>query len=192
MRPEQKKTERDKTLAEQMLTGIQPVAAALKNNPASIRRVSIDSGSGNQRVKDLVLLAQDAGIEIHKLPGDELDQLSGFERHQGIIAYLHRHEMPGEAELLPLLEAVDGDPLVLVLDGVQDPHNLGACLRTAEAAGVHAVVIPKDRSVGMTPVVRKSSAGASELIPLFQVTNLARTIRALKKAGIWQKFIDAK
>ena len=118
-------------------------------------------------------------------PTEQLDQLAGFKRHQDIIAYLYEHELPGESELLPLLERVTGDPLVLVLDGVQDPHNLGACLRTAETAGVHAVLIPKDRSVGMTPVVRKASAGASEVIPLFQVTNLARTIRSLKKAGIW-------
>jgi 23S rRNA (guanosine2251-2'-O)-methyltransferase len=177
--------EQDNSGPGQWLTGIQPVAAALKNNPASIRQLNIDSGSVNQRVKDLVLLAQDAGIEILQLSAQELDQLSGFERHQGIIAYLHRQSMPAEAELLPMLAAVDGDPLVLVLDGVQDPHNLGACLRTAEAAGVHAVVIPKDHSVGLTPVVRKTSAGASEVIPLFQVTNLARTIRAMKKAGIW-------
>jgi 23S rRNA (guanosine2251-2'-O)-methyltransferase len=171
--------------AERLLMGIQPVAAALRNNPASIRRVSIDQETGNQRVKDLVLLAEDAGIGISRLPTVELDQLSGYERHQGIIAYLHENAAPGESDLLPLLESVQGDPLVLVLDGVQDPHNLGACMRTAEAAGAHAVVVPRDRSVGMTPVVRKSSAGASELIPLFQVTNLARTIRALKQAGIW-------
>ena len=170
---------------EKLLTGIHPVASALKNNPASIRQVSVDAESSNQRVKDLVLLAEDAGIEISRVPGNELDQLSGFERHQGIIAYLHDHAMPAESDLLPLLASVDGDPLVLVLDGVQDPHNLGACMRTAEAAGVNAMVVPKDRAAGITPVVRKSSAGASEIIPLFQVTNLARTIKAMKKAGIW-------
>jgi len=175
----------DKTNKEQVLAGIQPVAAALGNNAASIRLIRIATDTHNQRVKDLVLLASDAGIDVREEAREQLDQLAGFKRHQDIIAYLHEHQMPGELDLLPLLEKVAGDPLVLLLDGVQDPHNLGACLRTAEAAGVHAVVIPKDRSVGMTPVVRKASAGASEVIPLFQVTNLARTIRSLKKAGIW-------
>lgn len=170
---------------EKLLIGIQPVAAALTNHPASIQQLVVDQDSGNQRVKDLVLLARDANIEVHEHPGEELDQLSGFERHQGVIAWLHESSLASESELLPRLAKVQGDPLVLILDGVQDPHNLGACLRTAEAAGAHAVVIPKDRSAGMTPVVRKSSAGASELVPVYQVTNLARVMRAIKEAGIW-------
>jgi 23S rRNA (guanosine2251-2'-O)-methyltransferase len=130
-------------------------------------------------------MARDAGVEVKQELRAQLDQISGFERHQDVVALLHENAPPAESDLLPLLESIEGDPLVLVLDGVQDPHNLGACLRTAEAAGVHAVVIPKDRTVGLTPVVRKTSAGASELVPLFQVTNLARTLRTLKKAGIW-------
>ncbi len=174
-----------KVKAQQVLAGIQPVAAAIKNNPAGIRMLQVAAGSSNQRVGDLVLLAEDAGIEVKQRPREQLDQMSGFTRHQDVIALLHDFTPPAESELLPLLENAADDALVLVLDGVQDPHNLGACLRTAEAAGVNAVVIPKDRSAGMTPVVRKTSAGASEIVPLFQVTNLARTLRALKKAGIW-------
>ncbi len=170
---------------EQMLVGIQPVATALKNKASGIARVWVATGSRNQRVRDLALLAQDAGIEVREEIRERLDQLAGFERHQDIVAQLYKSELATESDLLPLLESVGDDPLVLVLDGVQDPHNLGACLRTAEAAGVHAVVIPRDRCVGMTAVVRKTSAGASEVMPLFQVTNLARTLRALKKAGIW-------
>ena len=171
--------------AEQVLAGIQPVAAAIKNNPSGIRVLQVASDTNNQRVNDLTLLAQDADIKVTPVTRQQLDSMSGFERHQDVIALLHEHVPLSESELLPLLEKSPGDPLVLILDGVQDPHNLGACLRTAEAAGVHAVVIPKDKSVGMTPVVRKSSAGASEVMPLFQVTNLARTIKTLKKAGIW-------
>ena len=170
---------------DRILAGIQPVATALKNKASSIAMIWVATGARNQRVKDLALLAGDAGIEVREEIRERLDQLADFERHQDIIAQLHKFELPAESDLLPLLGRVSGDPLLLVLDGVQDPHNLGACLRTAEAAGVHAVVIPRDRSVGMTAVVRKTSAGASELIPLFQVTNLARTLRALKKAGIW-------
>ena len=170
---------------EQVLAGIQAVATALKTNPAAIREISVTAGSGNQRVRDLVLLAQDAGIETREHGREWLDQLAGFEKHQDIVAHLHGHEPRVEADLIPLLQGVSGDPLVLVLDGVQDPHNLGACLRSAEAAGVHAVVVPKDRAARVTPVVRKTSAGASEVVPLFQVTNLVRTLRALKAAGIW-------
>ena len=171
--------------ANQILTGIQPVGTALKNKASGIAMVWVARGSRNQRAKDLALLAQDAGIEVREEIRERLDELAGFVRHQDIIAQLYQYELPAESDLLPLLESVSGDPLVLVLDGVQDPHNLGACLRTAEAAGVHAVIIPRDRSVGMTAVVRKTSAGASEVVPLFQVINLARTLRALKKAGIW-------
>lgn len=183
--PAKKRPERADQASEQLLAGIQPVAAALRNNPAAIRFLTIASGTENQRVNDLVLLARDAGIEVKQDQREQLDRLSGYERHQDVLAVLHENAGPAESDLLPLLESVDGDPLVLVLDGVQDPHNLGACMRTAEAAGVNAVIIPKDRSVGMTPVVRKTSAGASELVPLFQVTNLARTLRALKQAGLW-------
>ena len=170
---------------DQILAGIQPVATALKNKASGIATVWVATGSRNQRVRDLALLAADAGIEVREEIRERLDQLAGFERHQDIVAQLHKLPSPTESELLPLLESVSGDPLVLVLDGVQDPHNLGACLRTAEAAGVNAVVIPRDRCVGMTAVVRKTSTGASEVVPLFQVSNLARTLRALKKAGIW-------
>lgn len=171
--------------SEPILAGIQAVATALKNNPASIRFILTAANTSNQRVHDLVMMAGDSGIEVRTEARAQLDQIAGFERHQDIVALLHVHKVPAEADLLPLLESVSGHPLVLVLDGVQDPHNLGACLRTAEAAGVHAVVIPKDRSVGLTPVVRKTSAGASEVIPLFQVTNLARVLREMKAAGIW-------
>lgn len=180
-----KPTGKDKPKAEQVLAGIQPVAAALGNNAASIKLIRIASRTHNQRVKDLVLLARDAGIDIKEEAREQLDLMAGFKQHQDIIAYLHEHAPLSEKDLLPLLENTEGHPLVLMLDGVQDPHNLGACMRTAEAAGVNVVIIPKDRSVGITPVVRKSSAGASEIVPLIEVTNLARTIRALKKAGIW-------
>ncbi len=174
-----------KVKAIEVLAGIQSVAAALKNNPARIRELWVATDSGNQRVNDLGLLARDAGISLKHVASEQLDQMSGFERHQDVIALLHDHKPLAESELLPLLENADGDALVLVLDGVQDPHNLGACMRSAEAAGVDAIVIPKERSVGMTSTVRKTSAGASEIVPLFQVANLARTLKALKKAGIW-------
>jgi 23S rRNA (guanosine2251-2'-O)-methyltransferase len=117
--------------------------------------------------------------------GRELDQLSGQERHQGAIARLKPAGIQGEGFLDELLDKVGPQPFVLVLDGVQDPHNLGACLRSADAAGVHAVVVPRDRAAGLSPTVRKVASGAAETIPLVQVVNLARTLRHLKDRGLW-------
>ena len=115
----------------------------------------------------------------------ELDKLSGQQRHQGVIAGFKGSNIAAEGRLDAILDAIDGSPLVLVLDGVQDPHNLGACLRTADAAGVHLVVVCKDRSAGITPVVRRAASGAAETLAVIQATNLSRVLRNLKKRGIW-------
>ena len=139
--------------ADQILVGIQSVATALKNKASGIARVWVATGSSNQRVRDLALLAADAGIEVREEIRERLDQLAGFERHQDIIAQLHAYEHPTESDLLPLLESVSGDPLVLVLDGVQDPHNLGGLLPRRAASGN----FPK-RSSGMEEVKTTSSA----------------------------------
>ena len=167
------------------IAGIQPVIAALRANPGSIERLYVAQGSQNRRVHDIEMLAADLGVEVRREARETLEQLAGLERHQDVVADLRGSRVLGEADLPALLEAIQGDPLLLVLDGVQDPHNLGACLRTAEAAGVHAVIIPRDRAAGLTPVVRKTSAGASEVVPVVQVTNLARVLRELKERGIW-------
>ncbi|NIP17721.1 MAG: 23S rRNA (guanosine(2251)-2'-O)-methyltransferase RlmB [Xanthomonadales bacterium] len=173
-----------KSSRENILAGIQPVATALKVGAGKIRRLRVAEDSQNQRVKDLALMAGDAGIEVLYEPRDRLDELAGIDRHQDVMAELDDHAL-GESDLGALLDEVEGDPLILILDGVQDPHNLGACLRSAEAVGVHAVIIPKDRSAGLTAVVRKTSAGASEVVPVLQVTNLARVLRTLKERGVW-------
>jgi len=167
-----------------ILVGIQAVATALKTGGVGVRLVRIAEDSRNQRVRDLSMIAQDAGLQVITEPRSRLDELAGNTRHQDVIAELEERTL-GEPDLERLLNAIEGDPLILVLDGVQDPHNLGACLRTAEAAGAHMVIIPRDRSAGLTAVVRKTSAGASEVIPVLQVTNLARVIRTLKERGIW-------
>lgn len=169
----------------QVVAGIQPVIAALKSNPGRIRCLHLATGTRNQRVQDIRLLAGNQGILVMQQPREALDQLAGLDRHQDVVAELYQHSELGESDLNQLLDQAEGDPLLLVLDGVQDPHNLGACLRTAEAAGVLAVIVPKDKAAGLTPVARKASAGASEIIPVIQVTNLARSLRALKKRGIW-------
>lgn len=167
-----------------ILSGIQPVATALKSGGGGIRLIRVAEDTRNQRVRDLAMMAQDAGIEVIYEERSRLDQLAANTRHQDVIAELEDRSL-GEDDLWALLDDIEIDPLLLVLDGVQDPHNLGACLRTAEAAGVHAVIMPKDRSVGVTAVVRRTSAGASEIIPVVQVTNLARTLRTIKDRGIW-------
>ncbi len=168
-----------------LVAGINPVIAALNAKASEIERILVAEDTRNQRVRDIELMARDAGILVVPTNRDNLGQLTGLESHQDVVAELGGQANLDEAGLEALLDELDEAPLLLVLDGVTDPHNLGACLRTAEAAGVHAVIVPRDRAAGLTPAARKASAGASEVLPLVQVTNLARTLRALKDRGIW-------
>ncbi len=168
-----------------LVAGINPVIAALNAKASEIERILVAEDTRNQRVRDIELMARDAGILVVPTNRDNLGQLTGLESHQDVVAELGGQANLDEAGLETLLDELDEAPLLLVLDGVTDPHNLGACLRTAEAAGVHAVIVPRDRAAGLTPAARKASAGASEVLPLVQVTNLARTLRALKDRGIW-------
>jgi 23S rRNA (guanosine2251-2'-O)-methyltransferase len=171
--------------AEQTLVGFHAVSSALKAAPENIEWLRVDEKSHNKRLKELESDAARANIKVLKVSHAELDRLAGQERHQGVVAGFSGTNPLGEDEIETLLEDNEGVPLLLVLDGVQDPHNLGACLRTAEAAGVHMVIVCKDRSVGITPVVRRAASGAAETMPIVQVTNLARTLRDLKQRGIW-------
>ncbi len=168
-----------------LVAGINPVIAALQAKAGDIERILTVADTQNQRVRDIELMARDAGVQVVRTHRDHIAQLTGLESHQDVVAELGGQVSLDETGLAALLDELDEAPLLLVLDGVTDPHNLGACLRTAEAAGVHAVIVPKDRAVGLTPAARKASAGASEVLPLVQVTNLARTLRALKERGIW-------
>jgi 23S rRNA (guanosine2251-2'-O)-methyltransferase len=168
-----------------IVAGIQPVLAALKARPGEVLRLVLAQGAKNPRLAELEQLASGLGVRLERLPREQLEELAGMQHHQDVLAELIARGEASEEDLAHLLDALDHPALLLVLDGVTDPHNLGACLRTAEAAGVDAVIVPKDRATGLTPVVRKSSAGAAELVPLVQVTNLARTLRALKERGIW-------
>lgn len=120
---------------------------------------------------------------------DQLDGAADGANHQGVLAWVHSPAARNQNDLAGILEAAEGPPFLLVLDGVQDPHNLGACLRTADAAGVHALIAPKDNAVGLTPVACKVASGAARTVPYVQVTNLARAIDALKEQGVW--FIGA-
>ncbi len=170
-------------MSETWIVGINPVEGALANDPSRVRELLVEQGTHNPRVAELVDEAKRLGVRVHARPRAMLDKVSGHARHQGVAAHYEAPAAKSEHDLADLLDADDG--LFLVLDGVTDPHNLGACLRSAAAAGATAVVVPKDRAVGITPVVRRASAGAVDRVPLVEVTNLARTLRDMKDAGVW-------
>jgi 23S rRNA (guanosine2251-2'-O)-methyltransferase len=167
------------------LFGLHSVQAALDYSPKKIHKAWVDSGRQDKRLTQAVddLLA--LGIEPEKVDKKRLDRLADNNNHQGIVIEV---EMPGELSESDLKNAVENlseTALFLVLDNVQDPHNLGACLRTADATGVHGVIITKDNATGITPTVCKVASGAAETVPVYQVTNLSRTLRWLKGEGLW-------
>lgn len=165
--------------------GLHAVEACLQRHGARVRRLWVQQGRADARIEALLTSAATLGLEVRRAPPEELSRLAGEGVHQGVLAEVDWPRPPTEDDLDDLVIQRGRELLLLVLDGVQDPHNLGACLRTAEAVGADAVIAPKDRAVGLTPVVRKVAAGAAESLPFIQVTNLARTIRGLQGAGVW-------
>ncbi|MEY2919108.1 MAG: hypothetical protein RL261_413, partial [Pseudomonadota bacterium] len=167
--------------------GIHSVRVLLQRAPQRVRQLWLSSSRDSaSRLQELRALAEQAAIAVVEADDSQLDKLADGERHQGVIVELAPRAGDPETQLEEALEAIgDTPPLLLVLDGVTDPHNLGACLRSADAAGVAAVIVPRDRAAGLTPVVRKVAAGAAETVPLVQVVNLARTLRALRERGVW-------
>ncbi len=165
--------------------GLHAVRAVLCLRPQDVTRLSIAAARDDARVRELRELAAKRGVKATAASAEALDQETGGAAHQGVVAEVRPSVPLDENTLLDLLTAAPGPALVLVLDGVSDPHNLGACLRTADAAGATAVVAPRDRAAGLTPVVRKVAAGAAETVPFAQVTNLARALRDMKEAGLW-------
>jgi len=172
-------------MASAVAYGIHAVRVLLTRHPQRVRRVLLASGRGAGRLAEVRALAQRAGIPLANADDAQLGKLAEGERHQGVVAEILPRAGDPETQLEEALEAAGAAPLLLVLDGVQDPHNLGACLRSADAAGVAAVIVPRDRAAGLTPVVRKVAAGAAETVPLVPVVNLARTLRDLKERGLW-------
>ena len=164
--------------------GLHAVTAALRNDPENVTRLLVDRGRHDRRLKELLDLAREQGIRVEQADARQLEREAGGDRHQGVVAHYQAPEALGEEALDDIL-AANPQPLLLVLDGVTDPHNLGACLRTADAAGVAAVIVPRDKAVGLTPTVRKVACGAAESVPFIQVTNLARTLETLKQQGLW-------
>jgi len=176
--------------------GLHAVRALLTRHAERVTGVTIVEGRAEPRVAELQALAQKAGKSVKRAPPASFKQLFGDAVHQGLYVDVqplpawHEEELVGAITVA--LESASPKPFVLVLDGVQDPHNLGACLRTADATGALAVVIPKDRAVQLNATVRKVAAGAAETTPLAVVTNLARTLRLLKDAGLWIVGADAE
>ncbi|HXG27260.1 MAG TPA: 23S rRNA (guanosine(2251)-2'-O)-methyltransferase RlmB [Nevskiales bacterium] len=166
-----------------LVAGWHAVFAALRGGAA--RQVWLRRGREDRRSAELQALARERGVPLQLVEGSELDRRAPDVNHQGVLAQVNAGRALGEPDLEALLDGLGHAPFLLVLDGVQDPHNLGACLRTADAAGVDAVIAPRDRAVGLTPVARKAAAGAAEVLPFIQVTNLARSLRELQQRGIW-------
>ncbi len=166
------------------LFGIHAVTTLLKRDPKRVRRLLVQQGRGDGRLQELIERAEACGIEVQRRSRAQLDeQVAGV--HQGVVAECMPLRAGTETDLEQLLETLQEPALLLVLDGVTDPHNLGACLRTADAAGVHAVIAPKDKSAPLNATVAKVACGAAEVVPYIQVTNLARTLQLLQRYGIW-------
>ena len=164
--------------------GVHAVEALLRHHPKRVKQVWLAEGRSEPRVQALVELATQNKVAIGQAERREMDVwVEGV--HQGVVADVSPSQVWGEALLDELLDRTEGAPLLLVLDGVTDPHNLGACLRSADAAGALAVIVPKDKSATLTPAVRKVACGAAEVIPLVAVTNLARTLEKLQQRGLW-------
>ena len=173
-----------------VLFGFHAVLARLRAEPRSVLEVFLDEARHDGRIKDLAKTAERAGVKVMKVPASRLDGFQGGGRHQGVVARVEVKQLSHSLD--EILEQVKGPPLLLLLDGVTDPHNLGACLRVANAAGVHAVVAPKDRAAGISAVVSKVASGAAESTPYIMVTNLARTIDEIKERNIWVIGTDEK
>ena len=167
--------------------GIHVVQSVLNNNPAEISGICLqDNYAKNRKLSAIAKQAQKSGINVSILKRKQLDEYVPNANHQGIIAFVDESRAAlAESDLEEILENVSGTPLVLILDQIQDPHNLGACLRTAKAAGAHLVIAPKDSSVSITPTVSKVACGAAETLPYIQVTNLSRTMKKLQDLGVW-------
>ncbi|HEV7821159.1 MAG TPA: 23S rRNA (guanosine(2251)-2'-O)-methyltransferase RlmB [Burkholderiales bacterium] len=166
-----------------IIYGFHAVISRLRQQAAGVQEIYLDAGRHDARAQDLTKLAAGHGLRIIAVDVKRLDGLTGHARHQGVAARVAATAL--KHDLDDVLETISGPAFLLVLDGVQDPHNLGACLRVADAFGVHAVIAPKDRAVGITPVVSKVASGAAETVPYITVTNLARTLRDLKESNIW-------
>ncbi len=168
----------------EIIYGIHAVKALLEREPERFLEVFILKGREDKRLMPLVYQLEQMGVSVQVAQRQLLDKKSDGAVHQGIVAVVQEGKQYQENDLPDLLDSIEA-PLLLILDGITDPHNLGACLRTADAAGVDAVIVPKDRSAALNATAKKVASGAAETMPLIRVTNLARTLRMLKERNIW-------
>lgn len=166
-----------------MIFGFHAVTSRIRHEASTVEEIYVDSARVDRRMQDLLNAAKAAGVRIISADEQRLSNIVGTRRHQGVVA--KAGELSLARNLDELLDAIEGPPLLLVLDGITDPHNLGACLRVADGAGAHAVIAPKDRAVGLNATAAKVASGAAENVPYITVTNLARTLRELKDRDIW-------
>jgi len=166
-----------------LIYGFHAVLGKLRRDPESVFELYLSAQRTDARAKDVVRLAESQNVRLIQAEAERLDGMVGTRRHQGVVARVDAKSR--ELKLADVLEVLEENALILVLDGVQDPHNLGACLRVADAVGAHAVVAPKDRAVGLNATAIKVASGAADSVPYVTVTNLARALREMQEAGIW-------
>jgi 23S rRNA (guanosine2251-2'-O)-methyltransferase len=169
-------------MTSKILFGFHAVTVRLKSAPKSVHEIHVDTTRRDQRMRQFVERAKEAGVRLVDSDDERLRKLCGTHRHQGVVARVEAIAMSHSLD--DTLDAVDGEPLLLVLDGITDPHNLGACLRVADGAGAHAVIAPRDHAVGVNSTVAKVASGAADTVPYFMVTNLARTLNELKERDV--------
>lgn len=169
----------------ELIYGIHAVRAALRARPGDVLELWVDPARDDARTRELLDEAAALGVSVQTVDPTTLKRRLGAARHQGVVARVRPRGAPTEEQLPALLEGTQGNALILVLDGITDPHNLGACLRSAEAAGADLVIVPRDRAAPLTATVRKVASGAAERIPVLSVKNLARALRTLKDQGVW-------
>ncbi len=166
-----------------LIHGFHAVIAKLRHDPEAVEELFVDATRQDARMRDLLRQAGLHGVRVMPIDGKRLDGMAAGGRHQGVIARVSARQKFVTIE--DVLDVLDGPALLLVLDGIQDPHNLGACLRVADAVGAHAVIAPKDKAVGLNATAIKVASGAADTVPYITVTNLARTLRELQERDIW-------
>ena len=179
----------DKKFNENQLEGRNAVLEVLKSG-RDIEKIIVQKGNVEGTIRRIVGLAKEKGVVVQEVVKQKLDEMSQTKNHQGVIAIVSEHEYADVEDIINSAESKGEKPFIIILDNITDPHNLGAIIRTAECAGAHGVIIPKRRSVGLTAIVGKTSAGAIEYMPVARVTNIARTIDDLKSRGIWVACAD--
>lgn len=174
-----------KDITTDFIFGFHAVQSILKTCPDRAIELMVSSRRNDQRLQKTLSLAERAEVPIKKVSASEMDGFADSDKHQGCILRAEKGKMYDEKWMIEYVSSLDHSPLILVLDGITDPHNLGACLRSADAAGVDAVIAPRDKSAGLSPIVRKVACGAADTIPFVLVTNLSRMLEKLQKAGVW-------